>query len=274
MTSASAGSGWTTRRIIALAAGSVLLLVSLALIAGGGFLAWADTGQVHSGYLTTTTAMYSTRGYALASDAITRHSRGLFVDQIRIRIISSDPSRPLFAGIAATGDVERYLNNAGYTTVDGHDVTNHPGIGVPAAPAAALPWAVRARGTGKLTLTWAVRDGDWTVVVMNADARPGLSVRAEAGISALALPWLAGEMLAAGLLSGITAVVLIIVPVRMASARVALRSAQLTYSCPFGPSAIPSFVSPVAAGPSSTAPVLALNCEPWHGQIITFADGS
>ena len=34
--------GWTTGRIIALAAGSVLLLFSLALIAGGGTLVWAD----------------------------------------------------------------------------------------------------------------------------------------------------------------------------------------------------------------------------------------
>ena len=219
MTPASTGSGWTTGRIIALAAGSVLLLVSLVLIVGGATLMWADTEQVHSGYVTTTTATYSTRGYALASDAITRHSRGLFVDEIRIRITSSDPSRPLFAGIAATGDVERYLSGASYATVDGHDVADHPGTGVPAAPAAALPWAARAQGTGKLTLTWAVRDGGWTVVVMNADARPGLSVRAEAGLSAMSLPWLAGEMLAVGLLTGVTAVVLIVVPVRMASAR-------------------------------------------------------
>jgi len=216
---ARAPSGWTTGRIIALAAGSVLLLISLALIAGGGILAWADTEQVHAGYVTTTTATYSTRGYALASDAITLHSRGLFVDQIRIRITSSDPSRPLLAGIAATGDVERYLSGVSYTTVDGHDVADHPGTGVPAAPATALPWAARAEGTGKLTLTWAVRDGGWTVVVMNADARPSLSVRAEAGISALALPWLAGEMLAAGLLTGVAAAALIVVPVRMASAR-------------------------------------------------------
>jgi hypothetical protein len=216
---AQASSGWTPGRIIALAAGSVLLLISLALIAGGGILAWADTEQVHAGYVTTTTATYSTRGYALASDAITLHSQGLFVDQIRIRITSSDPSRPLFAGIAATGEVERYLSGASYTAVDGHDVTDHPGTGAPAAPAAALPWAARAHGTGNLTLTWAVRDGNWTVVVMNADARPGLSVRAEAGISALALPWLAGEMLAAGLLTGVAAAALIAVPVRMASAQ-------------------------------------------------------
>ena len=214
-----AGSGWTTGRIIALAAGPVLLLISLALIAGSGTLLWADTEQVHSGYVTTTTATYSTRGYALASDVITRHSRGMFVDEVRIRITSSDPSRPLFAGIAATGDVERYLSGVSYTTVDGHDVADHPGTGGPALPAAALPWAARAQGTGTLTLTWAVRDGDWTVVVMNTDARPGLSVRAEAGLSALALSWLAGELLGVGLLTGVTAAALIVVPVRLASGR-------------------------------------------------------
>jgi hypothetical protein len=212
-----AESGWTTGRIIALAAGSVLLLISLALIAASGTLMWADNEQVHSGYVTTSTATYATRGYALASDSINLHGLGLFVDEVRIRITSSDRSRPLFAGIAATGDVERYLGDVGYTTVHGHDVTDHPGTGVPAAPAAALPWAARAQGTGNLTLTWAVRGGDWTVVVMNTDARPGLSVRADAGISALALPWIATELLADGLLTGLAAGALIIVPVRLAS---------------------------------------------------------
>jgi hypothetical protein len=62
-----------------------------------------------------------------------------------------------------------------------------------------------------------VRDGDWTVVVMNADASPGLTVRAEAGLSAMALPWLAGELLAAGIMFGVAAAALIIVPVRLAS---------------------------------------------------------
>jgi hypothetical protein len=217
MASTSARSGWTSGRIVALAAGPVLLLISLALIAGGATLVWADQQQVRFGYVTTTTATYSTRGYALTSDAITVPSRGLFVDQVRIRIRASDPSRPLFAGIAATGDVGRYLADVSYTTVDGHDVADHPGTGVPAAPAAALPWAARAQGTGSLTLTWPVRDGGWTMVVMNADARAGLTVRAEAGLSAMALPWLAGELLAAGVMFGVAAAALIIVPVRLAS---------------------------------------------------------
>jgi hypothetical protein len=216
---APAGSSWTAGRILALAAGSVLLLVSLALIAGSGTLIWADNEQVHSGYVTTSTATYATRGYALASDSINLHGLGLFVDRARVRITSSAPSRPLFAGIAATGDVERYLGDVSHTTVNGHDVTDHPGTRVPAVPAAALPWAARAHGTGTLTLTWAARGGDWTVVVMNTDARPGLSVRAEAGISAMALPWLATELLAVGLLTGVAAGVLIVVPVRLASGR-------------------------------------------------------
>jgi len=62
-----------------------------------------------------------------------------------------------------------------------------------------------------------VTDGDWMVVAMNADASPGVTVRADAGVSSPALPWLAGELLAAGVLTGVTAAALIIVPVRLAS---------------------------------------------------------
>ena len=218
-TPAPAGSGWTTGRIIALVAGSVLLVISLAFIAGGAILIWAGTEQVHSGYVITSTAAYSTRGYALTSDPIDLHGLGLFVGEVRIRITSSDRSRPLFAGLAATSDVERYLGDVSHATVHGHDVTDHPGAMVPTAPAAALPWAAQAQGTGTLTLAWAVRDGDWMVVVMNTDARPGVSVRADVGISALALPWLAGGLLVDGLLTGLAAGALIVVPVRLASRR-------------------------------------------------------
>jgi hypothetical protein len=221
---AQASSGWTAGRVIALATGSVLLLISFALIAGGGTLAWADTEQLRSGYLTTTTTTYSTSGYALAGDPIKPHGAwgwlSLFVDRVRIRIWASDPSRPLFAGIAAAGDVERYLGDVSYATVGGrggHDVTDHPGTGVPAAPATALRWAAQTHGTGTLTLTWEGQHGDWTVVVMNQDASPGITVRAEAGLSAPALSWLAGELLAAGLLTGVAGGALIVVPVRLAS---------------------------------------------------------
>src|SRR5215472_16309220 len=120
--------GWTTGRVIALVTGSVLLLISLALIAGGGILVWADQEQVHSGYLTTSATRYSTSGYALASDPIDLHGGWGWLrhltGSVRIRVTSADPSRPLFAGITATGDAERYLAGVSHTTVgslSGHD---------------------------------------------------------------------------------------------------------------------------------------------------------
>jgi hypothetical protein len=219
-----AGDGWTPGRVIALVAGSLLTLVSLAFIAGGGALTWADTEQLQSGYLTSATTTYSTSGYALASGRIDLHGSwgwmGRLVGDVRIRVSSSDPSRPLFAGIAPAGDAERFLVGVSYTTVgplSEHDVTDHLGTAVPAAPAAALPWAAWVQGTGSLTLTWPVTDGDWMVLVMNSDASPGITVRADAGVSSPALPWLAGELLAAGVLVGVAAAALIIVPVRLAS---------------------------------------------------------
>jgi hypothetical protein len=215
-------SGWTAGRVIALAAGSLLLLISLALLAGSATLIWAD--QFRSGYLTTSTTRYSTSGYALASEPVELHGGwawlSLLTDHVRIRVTPADPSRPVFAGIAAAGDVQRYLAGVSSTTVgglSGHDVTDHPGARVPAAPGSALSWAAHVAGTGNLTLTWTVRDGAWMVVVMNPDATPRVTVRADAGVSSPALPWLATEMLAAGLLFGVAAVVLIIVPVRLAT---------------------------------------------------------
>src|SRR5512146_332091 len=131
-------SGWTAGRVIALVAGSVLLMASLGLLAGGGVLAWADEEQHHSGYVTVSTGTYSTQGYALASDAISLHGirgwLGLFVDKVRIRV-SSAPSRALFAGVAPAGVVERYLAGAAYTKVGARgeqDVAARTGAGVPA----------------------------------------------------------------------------------------------------------------------------------------------
>jgi hypothetical protein len=73
---------------------------------------------------------------------------------------------------------------------------------------------VKTQGTGTLSLTWGGQRGHWMVMVMNQDASPGLTVRAEAGMSAPALAWLAGELLALGLLTGVVAGALIVVSVR------------------------------------------------------------
>jgi len=212
--------GWTTGRIVALATGSVLALISLVLIAGCATLTWAD----QAGYLTMSTSSYSTGGYALASDPVNLHGTwgwlGRFADKIQIRVTSAGSARPLFAGIATAGAAGRYLAGVGYTTVGAfgdHDVIDHPGAAPVAPPATALHWAARAEGTGSLTLTWTVTDGDWLVVVMNPDGSKGVTIRADVGMSSPALPALASELLVAGVLLGLAAAVLILVPVRLAA---------------------------------------------------------
>jgi hypothetical protein len=213
--------GWTPGRIIALVAGSVLALVSLGLLGGGAALTWADAQQ-HGGYLTTGTATYSTTGYALASDPVRLHDGwgwvGRVIGDVRIRVTSA---QPVFVAIGPASDVSRYLAGVSYTTVTafgGHDLAQHPGTAAPAPPSAAVPWAARAQGGGTQTLRWQARGGDWMVVVLNSDRSPGVAVRATVAVSSPALPWLAGELLAAGVMAGLLAAALIIIPVRMATA--------------------------------------------------------
>jgi hypothetical protein len=222
---AAVGAGWTTGRVIALVAGSVLILVSLVLLGGAGVLTWADQEQ-RGGYLTMGTATYSTGGYAVACDPVKVHGLwrwlGWFAGQVRIRVTVTSPGQPVFVGIGPASDVSRYLAGVSYTSVTAlgdHDVTQHPGSVVPAPPAAALNWAARAQGTGTQTLHWTVRSGDWIVVVMNPDGSPGFAVRADAGVSSPVLPALAGEFLAAGSTAGLIGAMLVVIPVRLAARR-------------------------------------------------------
>ena len=213
---------WTVGRVIALVAGSVLVLASLVLLGGSGAVAWADQQQ-HGGYLSTSTATYSIRGYALASNPVRLHGGwswlGWLVGDVRIRVTAASPAKPVFVAIAPAADVSRYLTGVSYMTVTAfgdQDIAQHLGIAAPARPAAAIDWSAQAEGTGSQTLRWTARTGDWMVVVMNPDGSPGVTVRADVGVSAPALPWLATELLVAGVIAGLIGAALILIPVRLA----------------------------------------------------------
>lgn len=217
--------GWTAGRIVALVAGSILILACVALLGGAGVLTWADQQQ-QGGYLAAGTAAYSTDGYALASDPVHLHGTwrwlGRFAGDVRLRVTATSPGTSVFVGIGSAGDVSRYLAGTSYTSVTAfgdHDLTQHRGSMVPAPPSTALDWAAQASGAGTQTLRWTVRSGDWTAVVMNPDGSPGVAVRADVGVTSPVLPSLAAGLLAAGLTAGLIGAAFVVISVRLAAGR-------------------------------------------------------
>ena len=219
--------GWTAGRIVSVVLGSVLVLISAGLLTGGGALVWAGQSQRQDGYLTSATASYSTRGYAITTGTVSLRTGGSdwispMIGQVRIRVTASGAARPVFVGIAPAAAAGRYLAGVPYTTVRDFGTRArtiaHLGTGTPAPPQSAGIWAARAAGPGTQALTWTARAGDWTVVVLNRDAAPGVAVRADVGATVPALPWVAAGLLAGGVLLGAAGVLLIVVPVRRVSA--------------------------------------------------------
>ena len=141
----------------------------------------------------------------------------------------ANSARPVFVGIARAGAATSYLSDVQYTTTYGIHTTiygisnssatarSNPGTVTPAAPQAAGIWAAQTSGSGTQTLTWKARSGDWVIVVMNRNAAPGLTVRADVGATVPGLGWVAGGLLAGGIVLAVGAVLLVALPIRRAS---------------------------------------------------------
>ncbi len=221
--SARPGRGWTAGRVIAVIIGSVLALVSLGLLGGGGTLLWADQALRHDGYMTTGTATYSTTGYALAGERVNL-GWGLLltglIGDVRLQVTATTPDRPVFVAIGPADRVSAYLSGTAYTTVTGTGpgglVSQH-GTVRPAPPQTTGIWIAQAAGTGTQTLRWTAQAGDWMIVAMNPDGSAGLTVRAGAGVSAPSLFRLAVELIIGGIMAVALSAALIMVPVRLAA---------------------------------------------------------
>jgi hypothetical protein len=198
-------------RIAATIAASVAALLSLGLLAAGGVLLWGESKKDDQGYLTTHTERFHSDSYALATGNLDLDLDGLDTvldrdtyGKIRLRVESATPA---FVGIARTQDVTRYLRDTAHTIVTDvsypdfdADYDPQPGARRPAAPATQDFWAASADGPGRQTLTWDVEDGDWSIVVMNADASRGVDARISAGAEAPLMAPLGWGMTIAGLL--------------------------------------------------------------------------
>lgn len=223
---AAPGSNWTAGRVIAMVFAGIGGLIGLALLLGGvAVLAAYASERDDDGYFTSDRKRLRTAAYAITTQDI-----DLGVDEVgwapdavlgNVRI-QVEGDRPVFVGIAADGDVDRYLAGVAHDElidVDGDDPELEPrGGGAPRRPPADQGfWVAEVEGTGKQALTWDAEFGRWTAVVMNADAARGIDVEADVGVKLGWAIWAGLGMVAVGLLMSAGAVVVALLLSRGAS---------------------------------------------------------
>ena len=132
-------------------------------------------------------------------------------DDVRMQGVAAGPNA-LFMGIAPAGAVDEYLGGIAHDEITEWDAdraaitdieyTAHRGTAVPGPPAAETFWVTSVAGAGLQTLDWTIAAGEWTAVVMNADASSPVAVELAFGaapshnINAIAVISLTGGLMA------------------------------------------------------------------------------
>jgi hypothetical protein len=178
-------------RVVMLVVGVLLALTGLGLgAAGTGVLFAYGVGGDQDGYLTSPAFDLQTDTYAITVEELELvEAPGEWTpwgDRLDLRVTVTAAEGPVFVGLAPRAEVAAYLDGVAHDELQRLDLPGatylpHAGDREPSAPSAETFWAESVEGTGTQTLTWSAEAGQWSVVVMNADASPGVAVEATAG---------------------------------------------------------------------------------------------
>ena len=200
-------------RIVMIVVGSLLALIGFALLAVGTTGLIAHATQRTDGFFQTGEVRLASATYAITSDRVDLESEpgetDWLVDRgalgtVRLRIDPGRPGTPTFAGIGPTADVANFLQGVPRDVI--RDIELRPdrvlyrriaGEAAPPPPGEQSFWVAQVTTDTTDELTWEVESGDWTVVLMNADASRGVDVDARLGIK---VDWLLPAVI--GLLVG------------------------------------------------------------------------
>ncbi len=227
-----ASGSWPAGRVVTLVVGAVLLVTSTGFLGGGGALLWADQTQREDGWLVSPDAQLDSTRYAVTTDGIRLEGDGVdwAVDELlgttRVEVTPADPDEELFIGLGRTTEVSRYLDGVGRSMLDdvavraGRDgevlrgLTDTAGGPPATSPAEADVWTVSAVGAGSQTLDWRPSEGDWTVVVMQADGEAGISADVRVGATVAGLTWFSAVLLGVGGLLALAGALLVALAAR------------------------------------------------------------
>ncbi len=215
----------STKRIVTLVVGCVLILPALGVLFAGGALAlgWS-TQRDDDGYFDVTIEQLQTPTAAITGEdvkfTVEPGSPDWLIDTIdldvRLQANAIRNDQPIFIGIARQSDLDRYLADVAHDRVV-RVVGTTPayrqqgsGIDAVAAPTEQDFWVASAVGSGIQELTWSATSGRWAAVVMNADGSPGITASLTVGAkSGLILP-IAVTLLVIGAVLSAAAVGLIV----------------------------------------------------------------
>ncbi|HEU4514335.1 MAG TPA: DUF4389 domain-containing protein [Nocardioidaceae bacterium] len=205
---------WGAGRVVTMVLGALVFLVAGGLLTGGVTLGVADrTLRNDAGFLMSPLQEVSTSTYAVATEPLTidTGTSGDYVPQALLGDVTlrahSTGADDLFVGVARSADAESYLAGVEHTTlvdVEGVGENRTPvyrdsaGAAPEVEPLQSDIWVASASGPGEQQLTWAPEGGDWTVVVMNADATAGVGADVSVGAEAPVLGWVVLALLVGG----------------------------------------------------------------------------
>ena len=195
--------------------GAITALIGLAFLAAGlTLLIVHGTQRGADGFYTSPAYDLSTDGYAITSEEMQFRAgpgdwfpaRGDLT--LRVSVTPDAGDVPVFVGLADADDVDGYLDGVAHARVTrvglgGDDVgyTVESGTAEPAAPQSQDFWDESTEAAGpEVRLEWDAEPGDWTLVIMNADAGRGVDVTVTGAVSSGILLPIGIGLLGVGLL--------------------------------------------------------------------------
>lgn len=209
----------TGSKLAAIVAGALLALGGLAAGAVGGLLfgVFGGDGNVASG-----THRISTSQTALVTkidDIDDISDLATIVGDPRLRLTAKARER-VFVGIGRADQVDRYLASVPVDEVTDFEIDPfsltrrpRPGTSEPPAPGTQSFWVASASGRDA-TLRWKVSDGDYRLVLMNADGSRAVSAATSVGLTLPHVSRVAWVLVGGGVLLLAGGVALVVVGTR------------------------------------------------------------
>ncbi|MFI7482399.1 DUF4389 domain-containing protein [Kocuria sp. M1R5S2] len=229
---------------VLLVLGALLTVLGLGATIGGAVLVGADAAQREGRYLTGEMQRHQSTGYALTTPSVVIDPGEAGMPRVpvvgdlasvQVRATPVVPDQEIFIGIAEAADVSAYLQDVPQTSLgdvswgaagdrsgsqpwsdddDDDDQRTTSGTRVLPEPTAQDFWAASASGTGTQEITFDLQPGQWSLVVMNADASRPVWVDLQPGARSELLGPIGSGLLIGGLIGLVLGIPLLLLGTR------------------------------------------------------------